>query len=128
MAPVQALAAIFMALGVACGAFGAHALRDAVPPSDLLIWEKAVLYQLIHSLAALVIASSSGLALSARLRTTLATVFLVSVCVFSGSLYILVLGNLRWLGMITPLGGTGFIAGWLILAFQLVKGQKAPLK
>jgi uncharacterized membrane protein YgdD (TMEM256/DUF423 family) len=121
MKTAQVTAAFLMALGVASGAFGAHALRDSVPVPDLLIWEKAVLYQLIHALAALCVASSSGLLMSARARLAITWMLLVSIVIFSGTLYVLVLANMRWLGMITPLGGSGFIAAWLLLAFQLLK-------
>jgi len=117
-----------MALGVACGAFGAHALRDSLPPQDLLIWEKAVLYQLVHALAALCIASLPGLPLSEGSRRAVTWILLLSIVVFSGTLYVLVLANMRWLGMITPLGGSGFIAAWLLLAYQLLKAPLRPPK
>lgn len=112
------LAALSLAFGVACGAFGAHGLRTIVPPSDLLIWEKAVFYQLIHSLGALVtLLASPGRIPESRART-IAAIFLGGIVVFSGSLYVLVLMNQRWLGMITPLGGSAFIFGWLLLAMS----------
>ena len=128
MKTAQASAAALMALGVACGAFGAHALRDSLPPQDLLIWEKAVLYQLVHALAALCIASLPGLPISEGGRRAVTWILLLSIVVFSGTLYVLVLANMRWLGMITPLGGSGFIAGWLLLAYQLLKAPLRPPK
>lgn len=128
MKTAQASAAALMALGVACGAFGAHALRDSIPPQDLLIWEKAVLYQLVHALAALCIASLPALAISDRARATVTWLLLISIVIFSGTLYVLVLANMRWLGMITPLGGSGFIAAWLLLAYQLLKSPLSPPK
>lgn len=119
-----AAAAACMAIGVACGAFGAHALRDAVSPGDLQIWEKAVLYQLVHALAALVVVLAPAQLIATRAQRRVSTLLLLSILVFSGSLYVLVLSGQRWLGMITPLGGTGFIVAWLLLAFQLLK--RAP--
>lgn len=116
-----AVAAACMALGVGCGAFGAHYLRDILSPLDLQIWEKAVLYQLVHGLAALAVAFAPEPLLRATARRRIATLMLLSVLVFSGSLYVLVLSGERWLGMITPLGGMGLIVSWLILAFQLLK-------
>jgi hypothetical protein len=112
------LSAFSMALGVGCGAFGAHGLRDVVPPSDLLIWEKAVLYQLVHSLGALIALLASPTRLTAPRANAVAQLFLGGILVFSGSLYALVLLNQRWLGMITPLGGTAFIVGWVLFALS----------
>jgi uncharacterized membrane protein YgdD (TMEM256/DUF423 family) len=121
MRKLGALASIFLAVAVACGAFGAHALRDSVPASDLAIWEKAVLYHFIHGIGALFVALVVSPRISHRLALGICALFLVSICIFSGSLYLLVLLNQRWLGMITPLGGTGFIVAWLLLGAQLLK-------
>jgi uncharacterized membrane protein YgdD (TMEM256/DUF423 family) len=113
---LYSLAALSMAIGVGCGAFGAHGLRDIIPPQDLQIWEKAVFYQLIHSLAAMVTLLTPHTVCDERKSTRYATLFLVGTVIFSGSLYTLVLTNMRWLGAITPLGGTCFIVGWVLLA------------
>lgn len=121
---IAAAAAALLALGVGCGAFGAHALRDSLSPADLQIWEKAVLYHLVHGLAALVIASIPSATIGSAARARLGALMLGSVLVFSGSLYVLVLSGMRWLGMVTPLGGMGFIIGWLLLAYQLVRDTK----
>lgn len=110
------LAAVSMLLAVACGAFGAHALRDYLSMQDMAIWEKAVLYQLAHSLAALVAALVGPLYLPTARAQLLSVMFLISIAVFSGSLYLLVLLNVRWLGMITPLGGMGFMVTWALFA------------
>jgi uncharacterized membrane protein YgdD (TMEM256/DUF423 family) len=117
------LAAMSMIVAVACGAFGAHALRDSLSVQDMAIWEKAVLYQLAHSMAALVVALVGPLYLSARRAQVLAGMFLSSVVIFSGSLYVLVLTNTRWLGMITPLGGIGFMVTWLLVALFLWRSK-----
>ncbi len=123
MFPLPALASISLAVAVACGAFGAHALRDALSPVDLAIWEKAVLYQMVHSLAALVIALKADSAQMHARLLNVARILLVSTLIFSGSLYLLVLLQIRWLGAITPVGGTGFIIAWLLLALKLFKGK-----
>jgi uncharacterized membrane protein YgdD (TMEM256/DUF423 family) len=107
------VACISMALAVGCGAFGAHALRDTLTEKDLAIWHTAVLYQMVHSLAALIATTFER---EGKQTTRLATLFLLSTTVFSGSLYLLVLLNQRWMGAITPLGGTGFIISWLLFA------------
>lgn len=108
-------AALLGASGVMAGAFGAHALSDVLPPKDLAIWETAARYQLLHALAvlALVLAPTP-----ARLLLP-GAVMVAGVLVFSGSLYALVLTNIRVLGAITPVGGLLLIAGWLLLAWRL---------
>ena len=115
-----------MATGVAFGAFGAHALKDAVSPGDLQIWEKAVLYQLVHGVSALVLTSSEQIIPRASNRSRAAALMLTSVCIFSGTLYLLVLTGHRWLGMITPIGGMGFILSWLYVAFQVLRPPLEP--
>jgi len=120
---LPAAASISLAISVACGAFGAHSLRDSLSPADLAIWEKAVVYQMIHSLGALVITLKTD---SVHLQSKLiriAWLLLGSTLIFSGSLYLLVLLNMRWLGAITPLGGAGFILSWLLLALKLLRAN-----
>jgi uncharacterized membrane protein YgdD (TMEM256/DUF423 family) len=114
----QRLSSLLLAIGVACGAFGAHGLKHSISPEYLTIWEKAVLYQLIHSLGALFLSSTDALKIpSSRLRT-ITWLMIGSTCIFSGSLYLLVLTNTKWLGAITPIGGAGFIISWLLLAIS----------
>jgi uncharacterized membrane protein YgdD (TMEM256/DUF423 family) len=115
---LYALAALSMAVGVGCGAFGAHGLRDVISPTDLQIWEKAVFYQLVHGLAALVIVVTPATLLSEQKAARSAKLFLIGTLFFSGSLYTLVLTNLRWMGAITPIGGVCFIVAWLLLALR----------
>jgi uncharacterized membrane protein YgdD (TMEM256/DUF423 family) len=121
------LAALSMALGVVCGAFGAHALKDAVAPPDLIIWEKAVHYQLIHGLAALGVLATPDTLVNCKRRTLVAALFLLGTIIFSGSLYLLVLANQRWLGMITPLGGSCFIGAWMLLSISAITTSKQSL-
>ena len=99
--------------GVALGAFGAHALRDRLAGSGMEIWRTATLYHLIHAVALVAVALSAD-----RLRAARAVCWLFAggIVVFAGSLYLLALTGVRWLGAITPLGGAAFLAGWLILA------------
>ena len=114
------ISAILLAIGVACGAFGAHGLKNILSPEYLMIWEKAVFYQLLHSLGALILSSSAVAEIGLRRRLLIAKVLLGSCIIFSGSLYLLVLLNMKWLGAITPIGGSGFILGWLLLATSKV--------
>jgi uncharacterized membrane protein YgdD (TMEM256/DUF423 family) len=96
--------------GVAAGAFGAHGLKAVVTPNRLETFEVAVRYQMYHALALLL----AGL-LGARAA---AWCFLAGTVIFSGSLYLLVLTEQRWLGAVTPVGGLVLLAGWVLLALQ----------
>jgi uncharacterized membrane protein YgdD (TMEM256/DUF423 family) len=109
------LAAISGMLLVMLGAFGAHLLEARLPPGHLIWWQKAVHYQGLHTLA---LFASGLLALThpGRLLHIAGWLFLAGIVLFSGSLYTLALTGLRGLGMITPIGGSAFIAGWLALA------------
>ena len=117
----MAIGALFAFLGVALGAFGAHALRARITPRDLEIFDVAVRYQLTHAMALLI----SGLILwwrgldVSRLLVITPWLFTAGIILFSGSLYALVLTGKRWLGAVTPLGGVLFLAGWLLLAVAL---------
>jgi len=113
-----ALGAVLGALGVAIGAFGAHGLAGRVTPEQLAVFETGVRYHFYHALALVLVGVFAQRAGGATLPGTAlaAWLFLAGIVVFSGSLYVLVLSGLRWLGAITPLGGLAFIAGWIALA------------
>ena len=117
-----ALGAVLAALGVAAGAFGAHALRGRLTPDLLIVFETGVRYHLIHALGLLSVAWAAthwpGQAINAA-----GWLLLVGILLFSGSLYDLSLGGVRALGAITPVGGVAFIAGWLALAWGVWQGQ-----
>ena len=107
------IAAALCFLAVALGAFGAHSLRATLETHGMLdVWDKAVLYHFIHAIALFALAFY-GTANRGAWCLLLAGIFL-----FSGSLYLMALTNLRWLGAVTPLGGLCFLAGWawLIIA------------
>jgi uncharacterized membrane protein YgdD (TMEM256/DUF423 family) len=106
--------AISMAVGVALGAFGAHALRDTLTGRQLDWWHTAQQYQVWHALALVLLGlierqTDRSLKLAAWL-------FVAGTLVFSGTLYGMALGGPSWLGAVTPLGGASFIAGWVVLA------------
>lgn len=103
------LVGILGALAVAAGAFGAHGLEGHVTPERLTTWKTAANYHLIHSVVLFVLAGRPAHPWSFRL-------FVAGILLFSGSLYLLVLLDLPWLGAVTPLGGVSFILGWLSLA------------
>ncbi len=102
------LAAGAGATGVGLGAFGAHGLQDVVSDPHLLeVWETAARYHLLHAVALLALASHPTRSVwGPRL-------FAFGIAIFSGSLYLLALTDIRWLGAVTPLGGVLLIAGWV---------------
>lgn len=116
-----ALGAVFGGIGVMLGAFGAHALRDALSAQDLATFETGVRYQLVHALALLACAWAAS-EWEAATATAAGWAFVTGIVVFSGSLYVLVLSGQRWLGAITPIGGVAFIVGWALLAWTAVRG------
>lgn len=110
------LGALLGALGVAAGAFGAHALKQRLSPEMLAVFETGVRYQLVHALALLVVAWAAA-HWSGPWTFAAGWLFAAGVLLFSGSLYALALTGVRWIGAVTPLGGLAFIAGWLCMAW-----------
>ncbi len=108
------LAAFFGFTGVALGAFAAHGLKARLSAEYLAIFHTGVTYQLIHALALFGVAILS-VHLPGKLVTWAGALFILGILLFSGSLYVLTLTGIGKLGMITPLGGTAFLAGWLCL-------------
>jgi uncharacterized membrane protein YgdD (TMEM256/DUF423 family) len=110
-------AALLGLLGVALGAFGAHALKPALEAhGSVETWKTAVLYQLVHAVALLALAGWRDAHGGAGGR--IAAFWTAGVVLFSGSLYWLALGGPRFLGPITPLGGVAFLVGWASLAWR----------
>jgi uncharacterized membrane protein YgdD (TMEM256/DUF423 family) len=117
-----AAGAFLMALGVAMGAFGAHALRTRLDAYSLSVYEKAVFYHFIHALGILIVAALARAgAISATAQGRVGWLLLIGIIFFSGSLYALALTGVRMLGAITPIGGLAFIAGWLWLVYEAVR-------
>lgn len=114
------LGAINGFLGVAAGAFGAHALKARLSPDLLVVFETGVRYHLYHALALL------GVAFVASVRPTGLTqaagwAMLAGIVLFCGSLYALALSGVRALGAVTPFGGVAFLAGWVLLAIACLR-------
>jgi uncharacterized membrane protein YgdD (TMEM256/DUF423 family) len=114
-------ASLLMAVAVALGAFGAHALKARIPPDMLSVWQTAVTYHAWHALALLL----TGVLMlnmpgSVSLRYA-AWLFIAGIVLFAGSLYLLALGGPKAFGVITPLGGVAFIAGWVTLAIGALR-------
>jgi uncharacterized membrane protein YgdD (TMEM256/DUF423 family) len=118
--PLFAAGAISAALGVLLGSFAAHGLKSHLAPEALLVFETGVRYQLVH--AAGMLAAAWAVTRYDPLRAARGGFLLLAGTVlFSGSLYLLALTGLRWLGLITPLGGLAFIVGWVVLAMAALK-------
>jgi uncharacterized membrane protein YgdD (TMEM256/DUF423 family) len=112
------LGAIFMALAVLLGAFGAHALKNILSPEMLAVYKTGVEYQFYHALGLLVIGSIGFHLDSIWLRRS-GLLLTLGILLFSGSLYILALTGIKVIGAITPIGGVSFVLGWVCLAIAV---------
>lgn len=115
--------AVFGAGAVVLGAFGAHALRASLDASALSAWHTAVDYQFWHALALLATGLLAQRADDRSLRVAMLA-FIAGIMLFCSTLYALALGAPRWAGAITPLGGLGFIVGWIAL---VVHARRLPI-
>jgi uncharacterized membrane protein YgdD (TMEM256/DUF423 family) len=106
--------AISALIAVAAGAFGAHGLKTRVSTEMLAIFETAARYQMYHALALFVVAWAQT-RFPGNLVNVAGWLFIVGTILFSGSLYLLSLTEIRSLGAITPLGGAAFLGGWICL-------------
>ena len=114
--------AFLLALAVVFGAFGAHGLRGRLDEYSMGVYEEAVFYHFIHALGLLIVSflPKTG-TFSENATSVVCWLLLIGVAIFSGSLYALAITGTRWLGAITPIGGVAFIAGWLALAWFLMR-------
>lgn len=117
------LGGLYGLLGVALGAFGAHGLRDRLDPSQLSSWQTAVQYQLFHALA-LILVTVWFLHTGSHVLRYAGGLFAIGVVLFSGSIYLMVLGASGWLGPITPLGGLTLMAGWACVIYAGLSTQQ----
>ena len=117
-----ATGSILCGLGVILGAFGAHGLRERLTPEMLVVFETGVRYHLIHGLGLLAIAWAVS-----RWPDTYVNIagylFVAGIFIFSGSLYVLAITGIRWLGAITPIGGVCLIVGWGLLAVGVLRAS-----
>lgn len=114
------ISSIFGMLGVALGAFGAHALRSRLEPRMLEIFETGVRYQMYHVVALFMVAFLAS-KVSDPITNVAGSCFIIGTLVFSGSLYILALSGIKWLGAITPVGGVFLIVGWILTSIAAFK-------
>ena len=124
------LTAVLGALAVVLGAFGAHGLKSLVGPAELDTFATGVRYHFYHTLAiGLVAAVFRTGGISRPQLNWAARCWTIGVLLFSGSLYLLSLRSqlpfsVSWLGPVTPIGGTFFIAGWVLLFLATAKISK----
>jgi len=112
-------------LAVAMGAFGAHALKTVLTTDMLAVYKTAVTYQMWHALGLGLIAVLRHLHPQSNLIKNAGWLMFTGIILFSGSLYILSLSGLKWLGMITPIGGVCFLGAWLLLIIFSYKSSQA---
>ena len=103
---LAAIGAFSLAVAVGLGAFGAHGLKNHLDAYLMGVWEKAVFYHFIHTVMLFVLAHRQPVPRGPWLS------FFVGIVIFSGTLYLLAVTNVRWLGAITPIGGICLIVGW----------------
>ncbi|MCH8162476.1 MAG: DUF423 domain-containing protein [Proteobacteria bacterium] len=122
------MAKLFLALGcinamlvVLIGAFGAHGLKARLTVENMAVFQTGVQYHFYHAVGLILLGLIAlQIPITPYLRWS-GWLMLVGIILFSGSLYALSITNIRWLGMITPLGGTAFIIAWLLLTIGIMK-------
>lgn len=110
-----------MALAVAFGAFGAHGLKSKLTEEMLTIYETGVRYHFYHALGVLLLGVIAQYLPNSTLLEWSGWLMILGIFIFSGSLYLLALTEVRWMGAITPIGGLCFIAAWIVLALAVWK-------
>ncbi len=119
--PLFTFGAFLMAFTIVLDAFAAHGLKTRLDTYSIEIFYTATRYQLIHSLALLVLDGTSRLGAHAKRRAL--TFFSFGIFLFSGSLYLLSLTGIKKFGMITPFGGMSFILGWAYIGWSALAGK-----
>jgi uncharacterized membrane protein YgdD (TMEM256/DUF423 family) len=115
------LGGINAALVVMLGAFGAHGLKAKLTAEMLAVYQTGVHYHLFHALGLLAVGLvASQIADSVWLKWS-GWLMLLGIILFSGSLYVLSVSGLRWVGVVTPFGGVAFIAAWIVFVIAIVK-------
>jgi uncharacterized membrane protein YgdD (TMEM256/DUF423 family) len=118
------LSAVCAFTGVGMGAFGAHGLKVLLGPEMLAVYKTAVDYQMWHAMGLGLIALLQHQATFSKLLYWAGWLMFAGIVIFSGSLYVLAIFKIKWLGMITPFGGMAFLTAWLLLMlFAFNKGS-----
>jgi uncharacterized membrane protein YgdD (TMEM256/DUF423 family) len=115
------LGTVFAGSGVAAGAFGAHALKEILDAHGLQVFDTATRYQMYHAFGLCIVSWAIDRYPEKRLEQA-GWLFTAGILLFSGSLYIVSLAGIRWLGAMTPIGGLAFLAGWILLGWRILRG------
>ena len=115
---------IIAGLGVAAGAFGAHALKEILDAPMLQVFETATRYVMYHAIGLCIVSWAIDRYPEQRLEKS-GWLFLIGILLFSGSLYMVSLAGIRWMGAVTPIGGLAFMTGWLLLAWGVWRDARA---
>ncbi len=121
------LGALVAMLAILLGAFGAHGLKNLFSEQQMAWYNTAFEYQIIHALALIITGLLASISNNNTFIKAAGIAFFTGIVIFSGSLYALAFTQLRLLGAVTPIGGTAFIIGWVLLALagrNLTKGSK----
>ena len=113
-------AALTLAVGVAIGAFGAHGLKTRLSPEMMAVYKTGVEYHFYHALGLLLV-GILAIQMPSMYLSLSACFLLAGILIFSGSLYVLAITGIKWIGAITPIGGLSFIAGWIFLLVAVLK-------
>lgn len=116
------LASLMMFLGITLGAFGAHALKDKIPVQSIEIFKTGVFYHIIHAIGLFIVAWLTTQSPDPKLHYA-GLCFLTGIFLFSGSLYLLAITEMKTIGIITPLGGLCFLGGWFLIMHSQIRLQ-----
>ena len=114
------IASLFAALAILFGAFGSHALKERLSAQSLEVYDIATRYLMFHALGIFLIALL-GFQLPKESLEIPVIMMIVGTSIFSGSLYLIAMLDLKKLGMVTPIGGLLLIVSWLLLAYNTYK-------
>ena len=118
------LASLSAMTGVGLGAFGAHGLKNVLSPELLTVYQTGVTYQMWHALGLMGISLVHQQSPESKLINWAGWLMFIGIILFSGSLYLLVILNLKWIGIITPIGGVSFIMAWVLIAIFATTTKK----
>ncbi len=110
--------AVMAGIAILLGAFGAHGLKNKITADYLIVFDTGVKYHFYHSLGLIIIGMLAFHFPSEPLNIP-SIFFVAGICLFSGSLYVLSITGLKWVGAITPVGGLSFIIGWILTAYYI---------
>ena len=118
------LGTVFAGLAVAVGAFGAHALKDILDEHRLQVFDTATRYQMYHAFGLCIVAWAIDRYPGQRLEQS-GWLFTIGILLVSGSLYVVSLAGVRWMGAVTPIVGAAFLAGWLLFGWRIWRLARA---